>query len=93
MSAEAERRGWVRGYRAALDDMEQLGTARITAWYSAVIRQLAEDLREIDSVGKRRAQLGRLRERVLQAEEAHHGVATVPVAQGGDGDADRRARQ
>lgn len=70
MTDEAERRAWIRGYRAAIADLESLGKARVTDWYGSIIEDMRNDIDEIDYVGKRGAQIAKLRQR--QAKEKRH---------------------
>jgi len=63
---EAERRGWARGYRCALDDLEAIGRSRLEGVWERVIEDLRADVREIDAAGKRKAILQRLKERQRQ---------------------------
>jgi hypothetical protein len=67
---EAERQAWVKGYRAALDDFQAIGNARIADWYGTLIAQLRADLQDIDNIGKRKAALGKLKLRA--AVEKYH---------------------
>lgn len=59
---EPERQAWVRGYRAALDDLATFGRTRLAEAWEGVIADLRADLKDIDDAGKRKAALARLRQ-------------------------------
>jgi hypothetical protein len=64
-ASEPERRAWVRGYRAALDDLDAFGKDRIARLWDGAIADLRADLHDIDATAKRKEALARLRRRHL----------------------------